>query len=94
MNRTVATDESVSHVVTCAVSEVEDRSITDLPPLNETVDAEALESLLSVEADERPEFDGSIMFEYSDSYIAIWVDSSVTVVVSELSNDPQRIGHA
>lgn len=87
MNRTVGTGQSVSCAVTCAVSEMEERAVTDLPPLYETVDVDALESLVCSETGETPEFDGCMMFEYSDSQVAIWIGSSVTVAVSSTSKD-------
>lgn len=92
MSQTVETDDSIRSAVTSAVSEAEERPVPELPSLTEKLDVGALESLVSSQTEGTPEFDGSIMFEYSNSYIAIWVDSSVTVAVSETSKNSLENG--
>lgn len=81
MNRSVDVDESVSDVITRVVSESEECPTIDLPPLFETVDVEALNSLICSETTEIPQFDGCVMFEYSNSHVAIWNDRSISVTV-------------
>lgn len=82
MERTVKPDRSVSGTVLCAVAEFEDRCPTALPPFHETLDADALDELFSLETDTTPQFDGGLLFEYSDSSVTIWSDRSVTVPVT------------
>lgn len=82
MNATLGPDDSVSSVVTRSVCELEGCRLTDLPPLQETLDVDAVETLVCSATNKTPTFDGSITFEYSDSQIAILVNSTVFVVVS------------
>lgn len=82
MNRIIGTDESVSYALTCAVSEFEDRPVNDLPPLRDTLDVEALESLVCSETADSPQTGGCLVFEYSDSNVSIWLDAPVTVQVT------------
>lgn len=81
MKRTVKDDRSVSYTLSCAVAEVEECCPTDLPPLRETVDIDALDALLSSERDSLSQFEGCLMFEYSDSFVSIWSDRSVTISI-------------
>lgn len=81
MERTVKADESVSYTVLSAVAEAEGCCLTDLPPLYRTVDVDALNALVFPGRDESPGFEGSLMFEFSDSSVSIWSDRSVTVSI-------------
>ena len=82
MERTVPADRSVSHTLITAVAEVEGCSPTDLPPLYDTIDADAVNALFSGETSCPPHCEGSLMFEYSDSSVTIWSDRSVTISIT------------
>ena len=81
MERTVAADRSVSHTLISAVAEVEGCSPADLPPLNKTLDADALDALFLGETGNSPLCEGSLTFEYSDSSVTIWSDRLVTIAI-------------
>lgn len=89
MNRTVGVDESLSYVIICTVSKVEERPIPELPILSETLDVEALDALMVLGTAETPHLEGSIAFEYSDSHVIVWIDRSVTV--SAVSTNKERL---
>lgn len=93
MERTVKADESVSYTVLCAVAEVEECSPTALPLLQNTVDVDALDALISSKNDELPQFEGSLMFEYSNCFVTIWSDRSVTVSISSEHGDGSKKGY-
>jgi len=82
MEYTVPADQPVSYTVISAVAEVEGCCPTDLPPLYDTIDADALDALFSGETSCPPRCDGSLMFEYSDSSVTIWSDRSVTISIT------------
>ena len=81
MERTVAADRSVSHTLMTAVAEVEGCCPTDLPPLHDTLDADALDTLFSGGTSCSPQFEGSLTLEYSDSSVTIRSDGSVTISI-------------
>lgn len=81
MERTVKVDQSVSYSLVCAVAEIEGCCPTDLPPLHDTLDVDALNALFSSETDKPSQFKGSIIFEYSDSSVTIESDRSVTISI-------------
>lgn len=81
MERTVKADQSVSYTLLCAVADVEGCCPTDLPPLHDTLDVEALDALFSAETVGSSQCEGSLMFDYSDCSVTIWSDRSVTVSV-------------
>ena len=81
MECTVPADQPVSYTVISAVAEVEECCPTDLPPLYDTIDADALNALFSGETGNSPLCEGSLTFEYSDSSVTIWSDRLVTITI-------------
>ncbi|WP_158601138.1 HalOD1 output domain-containing protein [Haloplanus aerogenes] len=81
MERTVKAGQSTSSTLLCAVAEVERCAPTDLPPLHDTLDVDAFDALFSSEADKSPQFAGNLVFEYSDSFVSVWSDRSVTISI-------------
>lgn len=81
MERTVKSDESVSYTLLCAVAEAEGRRPTDLPPIDKTLDLDALDTLFSSGTDSPLQFEGSLVFEYSDSSVTVWSGRSIIVSV-------------
>jgi hypothetical protein len=81
MEWTVKADQSVSYTLLCAVAEVEGCCPTDLPPLHDTLDVDALDTLFGEETDGSSQCQGSLMFDYSDSSVTIWSDRSVSVSI-------------
>lgn len=92
MGRTVEGNQPVSYTLLCAVAEVEGCHPTDLPPLHDALDVDALDALFSTEMDEIPQFKGSLTFEYSDSFVTIWSGRSITVSVSRNMSIPPEEG--
>lgn len=82
MEQTVQEDQPVSYTLLHAVAEVEGCSPTDLPPLQETLDVDALDALFAGETDTPSQFEGRLTFEYSDCSVTISVDRSVTVSIA------------
>jgi hypothetical protein len=76
MDCTVEAGESVSATLPCAVAEVDECCPTELPPLRDTLAVAALDASFSPETDEPSQFEGSLVFEYSDSFVSIWSDRS------------------
>lgn len=83
MKRTVEQGQSVSYTLSCAVAEFEECSPTELPPLQEVLDVDALDTLFAIEAVNAPSFEGSLAFDYSDYSIVIRSDRSITVSVTD-----------
>lgn len=81
MERTVKADQVVSYTLVCAVAEFEGCCPTNLPPLHDTLDVDALNSLFSSETDKTSQFEGNIIFEYSGSSVTIGSDRSVTISI-------------
>lgn len=81
MDRTVAADESASYAVLCGVSELEGRPISDLPVLQGTVDADALDSLIPDGG--HAQFEGAVSFRYSDTHVVVRGDSITFTAVPE-----------
>lgn len=82
MDITLGPDQVASHAVVRAVADAENCSLTDLPPLNEIVDIDALDSLFSTETTDESHIMGTFTFDYSESHIRIWLDRSVTIAIS------------
>lgn len=80
MEYTIDSDESVSHAVTMSVSVIENTAITDLPPLYESLDPDALNAICSGEGNTH------IAFAYSHSLIDVYNGEYLTVETT-----PERI---
>lgn len=73
MEYTIDSGESVSHAVTMSVSVIENTAITDLPPLYDSLDPDALDGMFSGEGNIH------IAFAYSDSLIDVYNGEYLTV---------------
>lgn len=73
MEYNIEPDESVSHAILASVSEYEKTVITNLPPLYETIDPDALDTLFSERSSAR------ISFTYNDLLIRVCGDEHITV---------------
>ncbi|WP_350355487.1 HalOD1 output domain-containing protein [Halorarius litoreus] len=82
MNRTVNGDNSLSYTLVCAVAEFEECCPHALPPLQDTLDVDALNRLFSSETDEHSKLEGNLAFQYSDSFVSVWSDRLVTVSIA------------
>lgn len=71
---TVEEDESVSIVVVEAVAIVSDSLITDLPPLYEEIDPDALNALFATR-----QTDVSAEFQYQGYLICIHADDTISI---------------
>lgn len=81
MERTVKADQLASTTLSYAVAEVEGCAPTDLPPLHDTLNVDAFDALFSSETDKSPQFAGNLVFEYSDSFVSVWSNRSVTISI-------------
>lgn len=73
MEYNIEDDESVSHAILTSVSEYEETVITNLPPLYETIDPDALDMLFSKRSSAR------VSFMYNDLLISIRGNKYITV---------------
>jgi len=62
--------------------------VTDLPPLFEAVDTDALEALFSPSPDDPSRFEGTVTFPYAGWRITVSADGSVTV--DSLAEPPEQ----
>lgn len=74
LTRTAGAHDELFTVVLCAVAEVSDASVTDLPPVLDVVDPDALEDLFPPGQDE-----GQVVFRYGGYTIAVGADRTVRV---------------
>lgn len=75
-------DRPVSEQVVQAVATAAERSVTEIEPLNDAVDADALNNLFS------PKFDGSVRrggylaFEYASYFVTVFASGRIEVADS------------
>lgn len=74
--------DSVYHVVE-GVAQLTDRSVRELPALEQTIDTDALAALFEPSTDDAVRPLGSISFEYADCQIVVNSDHSVFVQLLE-----------
>lgn len=79
MEYDIGADESVSMAVVRAVSAVEGRDPTALPPLGAVLDTDALDSLFESRSGGRARTGGRVSFVYSSSRITIDDGEYITV---------------
>ena len=83
MQYRVGTNEQVSHAVIQAVSDFEECPPTSLPPLQETIDVEALNRVFDSERDGKR----CLSFSYSNSHITI---HGTQILLSTIENKQGR----
>lgn len=71
MEYEIGTDESIATAVVRAVSAVEGREPSFLPPLADVLDPAALDALFDPRDDGTPRAGGRLSFVYSDCYVTI-----------------------
>lgn len=76
---TKETDCSLSYAVLDAVASHEGASMSDLPPLRDAINPDALDTLFARTLDGRARQMGEVRFEYSGYTIAIDTDGQVNV---------------
>jgi hypothetical protein len=74
-------DERVSHAVIRGVGVVENTRLDDLPPLYETLDPDALDTIVSSDAGVSA-FTGTISFPYSNSVVVVQCRSPVRISIT------------
>ena len=78
MSMDTHTDETLTMSIVEAVSSAEDRSVLELPPLNDAVDPDALAALFPETAD-RDRGAEEVSFEYSDSVVTVYGSGQVSI---------------
>lgn len=73
------TDETASEAVVTALSSAMEVPRTELDPIYDAIDPDALDSLFRSNGDAPPQFDGQVGFYYDDHRVR--VDSDGTVLV-------------
>ncbi|WP_162224219.1 HalOD1 output domain-containing protein [Halorussus salinus] len=68
-----------SEAVVLAVADARDRDPIDLPPLNDTLDPDALDALFAETASGRPRTGGRVTFEYAGCTVAVFGSGDVVV---------------
>lgn len=84
MNISIAATESVSEAVIRGVSAFESRPATDLPPLYETIEPDALDALCTSPPDTPRNTIPTVSFVYSTAHVR--VDGSETIHLSTPSS--------
>lgn len=75
----VGRDERASEAVVAAVADASNRAPTDLDPLAEAIDPDALDALFADRYDGTPRTGGSTRFVFSDHEVVVTDGSLVTV---------------
>jgi len=87
MEYEIGSTESVSTAVVRAVSAVDGREPSSLPPLARVLDPDALDALFDSHADGRPRTGGRLLFIYNSCHVAI--DNGEFLTVQPLENHPR-----
>jgi hypothetical protein len=72
-------DRSVSEQVVQAVADVSGNSITEIEPLNDAVDADALNNLFSTKLDGSVREGGYLAFEYANHLVTVFASGRIEV---------------
>lgn len=72
-------DRSVSEQVVQAVAAVSGNSITEIEPLNNAVDADALNNLFSTKLDGSIRRGGYLAFEYANHFVTVFASGQIEV---------------
>lgn len=75
----VPSEQSLSVRIVAAVAERADVSPTDLPPLYDVIDPDALEDLFSHSTDQPLSVPGRVSFGYAGSTVTVFSDGAVEV---------------
>ena len=75
-------EEPLSETVVMAVADAKDRAPTDLPPLHDVIDPDALDALFADTLDGRTRSGGRLAFEYCDCDVAVLGRGKVLVDVN------------
>lgn len=76
-------EERPSTAVVNAVAEAVGRDPTELPPLQRTIDADALDEMFGETLGGRPRTSGSVTFEYCGCSVVVLADGEVVVRESD-----------
>ncbi|MFC6862679.1 HalOD1 output domain-containing protein [Halomicroarcula sp. GCM10025817] len=87
MEYEVGSDESVSTAVVRAVSAVDGRKPSSLPPLTRVLDPDALDALFDSHANGEPRAGGRLSFIYSRCRITL--DNGEFLTIQPLKNHPR-----
>lgn len=89
MDISIAPTETVSEAVLRGVSEFECRPVTELPPLYETIDPDALDTLCTSSSETLHSTALSVSFVYCNSRVV--VDDAETIHLS-MASPPHQLG--
>ncbi|WP_232688810.1 HalOD1 output domain-containing protein [Halobacterium zhouii] len=76
---TWSADRTVSEQVVQAVADVADTSVTEIEPLNDAVDADALNNLFSAKFDGSVRRGGYLAFEYANHFVTVFASGRIEV---------------
>lgn len=79
MEYAIDSDEAVSTAVVFAVSSLEDRQVTSLPPLNESINPDALDRLFESQYSGTVGQPSNVSFTFSDSQVTVTDDEQIVV---------------
>lgn len=80
-----APGQRVSTAVVEAIAAEADRDPTELPPLFDTIDPDALDAIFSTQPDGTPRRDGEVVFPYAGYRVCVSADRTV-----EVRSDPDH----
>ena len=72
-------ERSVSEQVVQAVAQVTGSSVTDIEPLNNAVDADALNNLFAAKLDGSMRRGGYLAFEYANHFVTVFASGRIEV---------------
>lgn len=83
----IGPERSVSVAIVEAVSSTEHCSPRSLPPLNETIDPDALDKLFESWSESTARRSGHVLFEYSTCLVSVADQESITIELRHESTD-------
>lgn len=72
-------DEPISYTVVMALAAVRGTDPTELPPLYDSIDVDALDELFAPSPADDADGDGSITFTHADHEVVIYADGWITI---------------
>lgn len=90
MEYEIGTNESVSGAIVRAVSAVDGREPSSLPPLTRILDPEAVDALFDSQPDGEPRIGGRLSFIYN--HCRVTLDNGEYLTIQLLENHPQTTG--
>lgn len=76
IERHITSDEEVVSVIVTTIAEATNVAVDEMPPLQETLDGDALNTIFTFKTDDEP---AVILFEYADCTVRYYSDQIIVV---------------